>query len=92
MRVFVTGAAGFIGSRLSKARLARGDQVLGFDNFDPYYDRSHKERHLADLRDETGFEFIEGSLHDAQIIVHVLATLGIGIGAAGDQEFDDGWR
>lgn len=65
MRVFVTGAAGFIGSRLSKALLARGDQVIGFDNFDPYYDRAHKDRHLADLCNATGFEFIEGDLHDA---------------------------
>ncbi len=66
MRVFVTGAAGFIGSRLSKALLDRGDQVIGFDNFDPYYAREHKDRHLADLRGTTGFEFIEGSLDDAQ--------------------------
>jgi UDP-glucuronate 4-epimerase len=68
MRVFVTGAAGFIGSRLSKALLERGDQVIGFDNFDPYYDRSHKERHLADLRGATGFELVEGTLHDAELL------------------------
>lgn len=66
MRVFVTGAAGFIGSRLSKALLERGDQVIGFDNFDPYYARAHKDRHLADLTGATGFEFIEGTLHDAE--------------------------
>jgi UDP-glucuronate 4-epimerase len=68
MRVFVTGAAGFIGSRLSKALLERGDQVIGFDNFDPYYAREHKVRHLADLREATGFEFIEGTLHDAALV------------------------
>jgi UDP-glucuronate 4-epimerase len=68
MRVFVTGAAGFIGSRLSKALLERGDQVIGFDNFDPYYDRAHKDRHLADLLGQTGFEFIEGTLHDAELV------------------------
>lgn len=68
MRVFVTGAAGFIGSRLSKALLDRGDQVIGFDNFDPYYAREHKERHLTDLRSATGFELIEGSLHDAELL------------------------
>ena len=68
MRVFVTGAAGFIGSRLSKALLERGDQVIGFDNFDPYYAREHKVRHLDDLRDSSAFEFIEGSLHDAELL------------------------
>jgi UDP-glucuronate 4-epimerase len=68
MRVFVTGAAGFIGSRLSKALLERGDQVIGFDNFDPYYAREHKARHLEDLRESSGFEFIEGTLHDAELL------------------------
>jgi UDP-glucuronate 4-epimerase len=68
MRVFVTGAAGFIGSRLSKALLERGDQVIGFDNFDPYYAREHKVRHLEDLRESSGFEFIEGTLHDAELL------------------------
>ena len=40
MRVLVTGAAGFIGSALSARLLARGDQVLGFDNLNDYYDPS----------------------------------------------------
>ena len=65
MRVFVTGAAGFVGSRLSKTLLARGDEVVGFDNFDPYYDRAHKDRHLADLLDARGFTFIKGDLREA---------------------------
>ena len=65
MRVFVTGAAGFVGSRLSKALLARGDEVVGFDNFDPYYDRAHKDRHLRDLTGTKGFTFVEGDLRNA---------------------------
>ena len=36
-RVLVTGAAGFIGSHVAEALLSRGDQVIGLDNFDPYY-------------------------------------------------------
>jgi UDP-glucuronate 4-epimerase len=65
MRVFVTGAAGFIASRLSKALLGRGDEVIGFDNFDPYYERVHKDRHLRDLLKTRGFTFEEGDLRDA---------------------------
>ena len=46
MRVCITGAAGFIGSWTARALLARGDEVIGIDNFDPYYDRAHKERNF----------------------------------------------
>ncbi|QZP08508.1 GDP-mannose 4,6-dehydratase [Caenibius sp. WL] len=52
MRVLVTGAAGFIGAALSETLLARGDQVIGIDNCDPYYDVSLKQarsRRLAQL-------------------------------------------
>ena len=42
-------AAGFVGSRLSKTLIARGDTVVGLDNFNDYYGREHKDRHLADL-------------------------------------------
>src|SRR3954465_13609258 len=65
MKVFVTGAAGFVGSRLSKALLERGDEVVGFDNLNDYYARVHKERHLADLRGLKSFTFVEGDLRDA---------------------------
>ena len=51
MKILVTGAAGFIGSRLSLALCARGDCVVGLDNFDPYYDVSLKNLHLHDLED-----------------------------------------
>lgn len=73
MKVFVTGAAGFVGSRLSKALLARGDEVVGLDNFDPYYDRIHKERHLRDIRQAQGFTFITGDLRDAGFLKELLA-------------------
>jgi UDP-glucuronate 4-epimerase len=65
MNVFVTGAAGFVGSRLSKALLARGARVIGIDNFDPYYDRRHKDRHLSDLVGHKQFQFVEADLRDA---------------------------
>ena len=65
MRIFLTGAAGFIGSRLAKSLLQRGDDVVGFDNLNDYYALEHKQRHLADLLPEPRFLFIKGDLCDA---------------------------
>ena len=73
MKYFVTGAAGFVGSRLSKALLTRGEEVVGLDNFDPYYDRTHKERHLRDLRGQRGFVFVEGDLRNAGLLKELFA-------------------
>ena len=64
MRVLVTGAAGFIGSALSARLLARGDEVLGYDNLNAYYDPSLKEARLARLLPEPGFGFVRASLED----------------------------
>lgn len=50
MRALVTGAAGFVGSHLSEALLARGDDVLGVDCFTPYYERERKERNASEVR------------------------------------------
>jgi UDP-glucuronate 4-epimerase len=73
MIVFVTGAAGFVGSRLARALLDRGDTVVGHDNFDPYYARAHKDRHMRDLLPEKRFTFIEGDLRNAE---HLLQIFG----------------
>ncbi len=73
--VFVTGAAGFIGSHVSDALLARGNRVYGFDNFDPFYDRRIKERNLASLSADPAFSFLEGDIRDAS----ALARWGEGI-------------
>ncbi|HLL88469.1 MAG TPA: NAD-dependent epimerase/dehydratase family protein [Tepidisphaeraceae bacterium] len=62
--IFVTGAAGFVGSRLSKRLLERGDRVVGHDNLNDYYAREHKDRHLADIRPHRNFTFVEGDLRD----------------------------
>jgi UDP-glucuronate 4-epimerase len=64
MKVLVTGAAGFIGSRLAKALLDRGEEVIGHDNFDPYYARVHKDRHLRDLLLNPRFTLVEGDLRN----------------------------
>lgn len=66
--VFVTGAAGFIGSHVSEALLARGDRVFGLDNFDPFYDRRIKERNLATLSANPSFSLLEGDIRDASAL------------------------
>ena len=64
MRVLVTGAAGFIGSHLSQRLLARGDQVLGYDNLNDYYDPRLKQARLERLLPQEGFQFVQASLED----------------------------
>src|SRR4051812_17919389 len=74
MKILVTGAAGFVGSRLAKALLARGDSVIGLDNFDPYYARIHKDRHLADLLPNKNFTFVEADLRNPELILQLFQT------------------
>ena len=57
MKILVTGAAGFIGAALSARLLARGDEVIGVDNLNDYYDVSLKEARLAALQNEANFHF-----------------------------------
>ncbi len=64
MRILVTGAAGFIGSALSQRLLARGDEVLGYDNLNDYYDPSLKEARLARLVPQPGFACVRADLED----------------------------
>jgi UDP-glucuronate 4-epimerase len=64
MRILVTGAAGFIGSKLSERLLARGDEVLGYDNLNDYYDPRLKEARLARLVPLPGFSFVRAALED----------------------------
>jgi UDP-glucuronate 4-epimerase len=72
-KVFVTGAAGFVGSRLAKRLLARGDRVIGHDNLNDYYALEHKQRHLADLRPDSKFTFIQGDLRDPDALKSLFA-------------------
>jgi len=64
MKILVTGAAGFIGSTLSHRFLDRGDEVIGFDNFNDYYDPNLKRDRAARLVPKPGFTMVEGSLED----------------------------
>ena len=62
--ILVTGAAGFIGSHVGEALLARGDTVVGFDNLNSYYNPAFKEQNLALLRRFEQFVFVKGDLAD----------------------------
>ena len=85
----VTGAAGFIASHLSEALIAEGYEVVGIDNFDPYYDAAVKHRNLGALQQQPGFSFIEGDIRSAEflgecfhrhrpdIVFHLAARAGV---------------
>ena len=70
----VTGAAGFVGSRLARALLDRGNaRVVGLDNFNEFYPRAHKQRHIADLVADANFTMVEADLRDADKLKSLLA-------------------
>jgi len=65
-KVLVTGAAGFIGSHLSIRLLERGDEVVGLDNLNDYYDVSLKEARLARFAEHEKFTFVKMDLSDRE--------------------------
>lgn len=64
MKLLVTGVAGFIGYHVAERLIARGDQVIGLDNLNDYYDVRLKEARLARLTGRAGFEFHRLNLAD----------------------------
>lgn len=64
MKHLVTGAAGFIGFHVAERLLQRGDEVVGLDNLNPYYDPALKEARLARLRRHAAFRFVKLDLAD----------------------------
>jgi UDP-glucuronate 4-epimerase len=74
-RVLVTGAAGFIGMHVSKLLLERGDEVLGFDNLNDYYEVELKEGRLTELCKHTGFSFLQADLEDAAAVDHAVGSV-----------------
>lgn len=84
--IVVTGSAGFIGSHVVEALAARGEQVVGVDNFDPFYDRAWKERNA---RDAGPHELVRADITDAaalralfarvrpQGVIHLAAKAGV---------------
>lgn len=64
MKVLITGAAGFIGNKLSLRLLARGDEVIGVDNMNDYYDVTLKQARLAQTQAAENFTFCQLSIED----------------------------
>jgi UDP-glucuronate 4-epimerase len=87
--ILVTGAAGFIGFHVARNLLARGDQVLGIDNLNDYYDVRLKEARLAEIKGERGFSFQKLDLadkdgmveffrrHKPKRVIHLAAQAGV---------------
>ena len=89
MSILVTGAAGFIGFHTTRALLDRGDQVVGFDNLNAYYDPNLKTARLALLESRDRFTFVKGELadhdrieklfekHHPKWVIHLAAQAGV---------------
>ena len=73
MRILVTGAAGFIGSALCIRLLERGDEVVGIDNLNDYYDVNLKLARLERLRGYERFKFIKLEIADKQAVENLFA-------------------
>ena len=78
MKVLVTGAAGFIGYHVAEKLLARGDEVIGLDNLNPYYDPTLKHARLDRLRSQKKFSFEKLDLADRGAMEGLFARSAIG--------------
>ena len=74
MKVLLTGCAGFIGMHAAQRLLARGDEVVGIDNFTPYYDVKLKHARMQQLLGQPQFRFIEEDLVNMAAIESQLGT------------------
>ena len=89
MKVLVTGAAGFIGMTTALRLLARGDEVVGLDNLNDYYEVALKERRLARLQAHAAFQFVRMDIADREAmnqlfqqqqfdrVIHLAAQAGV---------------
>jgi len=101
-RILVTGTAGFIGFHLSRRLLAGGDEVIGLDNLNNYYDVRLKQDRLSQLTSEKTFRFHKADLQDRDAIarlfaeekpvrvVHLAAQAGVRYSLTNPQAYIDG--
>ena len=89
MKILVTGAAGFIGSHLSENLLKRGDDVVGLDNFNDYYDPAKKRANESRLKRHKNFVMVETDIRERrhildlferenfEVVAHLAALAGV---------------
>lgn len=89
MKILITGTAGFIGSAVAKSLLEKGDEIIGFDNVNDYYDVDLKEARLSRLKKSANFIELRESLenqqavqktfadHKPQRVIHLAAQAGV---------------
>jgi UDP-glucuronate 4-epimerase len=87
--ILVTGAAGFVGFHVARRLLADGNQVVGLDNLNDYYDPGLKQARLDGLREDSRFSFVKLDLADRQataglfseskfpVVIHLAAQAGV---------------
>jgi len=87
MKVLITGCAGFIGSHLSEYFLGQGHEVVGIDNFDPFYNKEQKKKNLSISLKNKNFIFSEIDINDInalvklpegiEAVIHLAAKAGV---------------
>jgi len=87
--ILITGGAGFIGSHLGERLLKRGDRIVAFDNFDPFYDPSIKRDNVVSAGANPAYRLVEGDIRDGKavdalfasekfdVVVHLAARAGV---------------
>ena len=68
LKVLLTGAAGFIGSFVAERLLKEGHEVVGLDNFDPFYDPAIKRHNIRKASESKQFELVEGDFRDVDSV------------------------
>jgi Nucleoside-diphosphate-sugar epimerases len=74
VKILLTGCAGFIGMHVAKILLLRGDDVLGIDNLNDYYDPELKRARLGQLKGYSRFKFMKGDISDRAFVEEVFSA------------------